>query len=252
MMDHTNKFNGKALIYSKFRPSYPDELVRDLLTEHQLNEHSLIADIGSGTGIMTKKLVDSHLRVLAVEPNEDMRRTAEKQLGNSSLFTSINGTAENTTLKSNSINFITVAQAFHWFDIESFKKECQRILKPSGKVMIISNSRLIHTSIMQEIISLYTRYSPDFLGFSNGQDDSKEIYDTFFLEGKYTSTSYHYPLIYNKAGFIGRHLSASYAPKEGDKEYPMFVEELSHLFEKYNVAGLVTLPNKTKTYCGFV
>ncbi|MBU7592868.1 class I SAM-dependent methyltransferase [Metabacillus halosaccharovorans] len=251
-MDHTNRFNGKADTYSKFRPSYPDELITNLITDYNLNERSHIADIGSGTGILTKKLVDFNLKVIAVEPNADMRRIAESQLKDNKLFTSINGTAENTTLNSNIVDFITVAQAFHWFDLQSFKKECQRILKPMGKVMIISNSRVTDSKIMKDIISIYTKYSPDFIGFSNGLDDSPETYEEFFFEKEYKFTSYDYPLIYNKQSFIGRHLSASYAPKREDKEYPMFIEELSYIFEKYHNSGFITLPNVTKTRCGLV
>ena len=208
-MNNTNRFNGRAETYSKYRPSYPIELINNLKTEHHLDEHTIIADIGSGTGILTKKLLEYNFKVFAIEPNTEMRKIAENRLKDYHLFTSINGTAENTTLNSNSVDFITVAQAFHWFDPISFKSECRRILKPFGKVMIISNSRVIESSIIQEIISIYTKYCPDFHGFSNGLDDSKEIFDVFFLEEKYNYISYNYPLTYNKSSFIGRHLSAS-------------------------------------------
>ena len=90
--------------------------------------------------------------------------------------------------------------------------------------MIISNSRVTNSKIMKEIISIYTKYSPDFIGFSNDLDDSPETYEEFFFQREYKFTTYDYPLIYIKHSFIGRYLSASYAPKKEDKEYPMFLK----------------------------
>ncbi|GKU80717.1 class I SAM-dependent methyltransferase [Niallia sp. NCCP-28] len=252
MMENTKKFNGKAAIYSKFRPDYPDELINDMISEHGLHQNSLIADIGSGTGILTKKLLDANFNVFAVEPNVEMRKLAEEQLKNNKRFISINGSAEYTTLDTSSVDFITVAQAFHWFDYKIFKKECGRILKPSGKVMIISNNRLKEADINQDIIKVYTEFCPEFHGFSNGLSDSEKIYDTFFLKGIYTTNSYQHPLTYNKSSFIGRHLSASYAPKKEDPHYPLIVEAFDNLFEKYCENGYVTLPNATISRCGFV
>ena len=77
---------------------------------------STIADIGSGTGILTQQLIHECSKVYAIEPNSDMRRVAEKRLRNEPGFISINGTAENTTLENESIDYITAAQSFHWFD----------------------------------------------------------------------------------------------------------------------------------------
>ncbi|WP_110927577.1 class I SAM-dependent methyltransferase [Bacillus massiliglaciei] len=121
-MDHTKRFNGKAESYSKFRPSYPDELITDLIADHNLNEHSLIADIGSGTGILTKKLINFNLKIMAVEPNTEMRSIAESQLRDHPLFTSVNGTAENTALASGTIDFITVARRFTGLTLQLLKE----------------------------------------------------------------------------------------------------------------------------------
>jgi len=251
-MENIKKFDQKATIYSKFRPDYPDALINDMISDHNLNHHSIIADIGSGTGILTKKLLDSHFKVFAVEPNAKMREVAEEKLKNNKNFISVNGAAEYTSLDTGSVDFITTAQAFHWFDHKMFKKECQRMLKPFGKVMIISNERLKEAAINQEIIKIYTKFCPEFRGFSNGLSESEEIYDKFFFNGAYITNSYHFPLTYNQSSFVGRHLSASYAPKKEDKHYSMIIEALHNLFEKYCQNGYVTLPNVTISRCGFV
>lgn len=136
-----NKFDGMGNIYAKFRPNYPKDFIDFLFTDLNLPKNCVFADIGAGTGILTKQLLEKGATVYAVEPNDDMRKVAENNLNKFSKFIPVKGTAESTTLPDNSIDIITVAQAFHWFDRQKFKKECQRILKPSGKVILIWNSR---------------------------------------------------------------------------------------------------------------
>lgn len=79
--------------------------------------------------------------VYGVEPNTDMRRKAEKELCGFKKFFSIAASAENTGLKSDSVDIITSAQAFHWFDTLKFKQECRRILKSRGLVVLTWNTR---------------------------------------------------------------------------------------------------------------
>ena len=119
-MKTTEKFTGKSDIYSKCRPNYPMEYIKYLISYNNLTSDNIISDIGSGTGILSRQLLDNNLKVIGVEPNDDMRSVAQKSLANYTNFVSINGTAENTGLENESINLITVAQAFHWFDKEKF------------------------------------------------------------------------------------------------------------------------------------
>ena len=79
--------------------------------------------------------LESGLHVIGVEPNDAMRKIAEQSLKLYSRFQSIKATAEHTTLKENSVDLVTVAQAFHWFDKEAFKIECQRILKKQKQML---------------------------------------------------------------------------------------------------------------------
>ena len=65
-----------------------------------------------------------------------MRLAAERALGGSPGFVSVKATAENTTLADKSVDVVTAAQSFHWFDADAFKRECKRILKPGGKAVL--------------------------------------------------------------------------------------------------------------------
>jgi len=152
------RFEGLGNIYAKYRPSYPQTLIEYLYSDVGVNKESIIADIGSGTGIFSKQLLEAGNKVIAVEPNDDMRAVAEFDLGIFPNFTSLNAAAENITLDDNSVDFITVAQAFHWFDMLMFKKECNRILKENGKVIIVYNGLDSSTEIAKEDDENYPDY----------------------------------------------------------------------------------------------
>lgn len=248
-----NIFNGVGETYAKYRPSYPQELLMYLCSEIGVNKFSTIADIGSGTGILTQQLIHECSKVYAIEPNSDMRRVAEKRLRNEPGFISINGTAENTTLENESIDYITAAQSFHWFDRLSFKKECKRILKPKGKVILIWNSRDETSELVRKIDSINQKYCPNFSGSACGMRGAKSPndFDDFFQQG-YKIKYFQNNLIFNKERFIGLHLSASYRLKENDRNYQNYINELTDFFNVYSNNEVLQMPNLTRCYVGDV
>ena len=173
-MKTTENFTDKVDIYAKYRPSYPNEYIEYLLSANELNENQIVADIGSGTGIFSRQLLDSGLHVIGVEPNDDMRKMAEQSLKRYPRFQSIKATAENTTLKENSVDLVTVAQAFHWFDKEAFKIECQRILKQKANVALVWNSRDVTSPLIKENAEICQKTCPTFKGFSGGIDETQK------------------------------------------------------------------------------
>ncbi|PYS30033.1 MAG: SAM-dependent methyltransferase, partial [Acidobacteria bacterium] len=121
--------------------------VTDLLTEEcGLTQQSIIADIGSGTGILSELFLKNENQVLGVEPNAPMREAGERLLERYSKFKSIEGAAEATTLLDDSVDFVSAGQAFHWFDQKLARDEFSRILKPSGCVVLIWNERRIDST----------------------------------------------------------------------------------------------------------
>ena len=248
-----NKFDGMGNIYAKFRPNYPQVFIDYLFANFGITNDSIFADIGAGTGILTKQLLEKKVKVYAVEPNDDMRKVAEANLSSFSNFILVNGTAENTTLADNSIDIITVAQAFHWFDKQKFKAECQRILKPLGKVVLVWNSRDSASDLVMQNDLINRKYCPDFKGFSGNRrgKSSEEDFSDFF-SGKYIEKIFDNPLKFTEQSFIGRNLSASYALKEFDTHYNSYVHELKKLFDKYSKNGTLIMPNLTRCYIGMV
>lgn len=246
------KFDGKGEIYAQFRPSYPQECIDTLFIQHGL-ANAVFADIGAGTGKLTQMLLEKGNTVYAVEPNADMRKLAEETLSDFRDFLSVNGTAENTTLPARSIDCITAAQAFHWFDRTAFQKECRRILKPNGIVILLWNSRDEASPLVQENDCINRLYCPNFKGFSGGMRGARadgEFSD--FFNGDYQTLQFDFPLFFNEQGFIGRNLSASYALKPTDAQYSVYVSALQTVFSKYAENGNVCMPNFTQCYIGTV
>ncbi len=249
---NTEKFSGKANIYEKYRPEYPKAFIEYLYNNAGFDQSSSIADVGAGTGILTRQLLEKGSRVFGVEPNDDMRKMAETKLAGFINFSLVNGTAENTQLAGQSIDFVTVAQAFHWFDALAFKKECARILKPEGVVVLVWNSRVAGSELVMENAEICKKYCPDFTGFSGGMEEKPSDLSIFFKDGLYETKHFDNKISYDLEGFIGRNLSASYAPNEKETNYVKFVNAITSLFDRYSVGGKVAVPNITRCYSGKV
>lgn len=250
-MDNTGKFTNKADNYVKYRPTYPKEFIDYLSSEVGFGKDSVVADIGAGTGILTKLLLDRAKSVYAVEPNLHMRQAGEKYCSEYKNFTAVDGTAEETSLPDKSVDFITAAQAFHWFDRDKAGLEFRRILKSGGKVVLVWNSRISSSEFIMENDELCRRICPNFNGFSGGTDEDGTIFD-FFRDGKCDCRIFNNDRQLSLEEYIGGSLSASYAPFEGEPNYNTFVEGLTKLFEKYSSGGKLLMPNNTRSYAGLL
>jgi SAM-dependent methyltransferase len=163
MSKHLNRFSSRVDNYVKYRPGYPSEIVDLLKSDCGLTESSVIADLGSGTGILSELFLRNGNTVFGVEPNEPMRSAGEQLLEGYDNFESVNGNAEATTLPAQSVDFVTAAQAFHWFDPAAAKHEFIRVLKPGGWVVLVWNERLVDsTAFLRDYESLLLRYGTDY------------------------------------------------------------------------------------------
>lgn len=248
-MSHTNRFDGKGDLYAKARPKYANELFGYMKNIMNISNESVFADIGSGTGIFAEQLLNCGYRVYAVEPNADMRRKAEENLSNYKGFSSIEGSDSNTTLPDHSVDYITAAQAFHWFDAEPFKKECRRILKPKGKVLIVYNFRDAEAGCTKALAELRRKYNSDFHGFSNGISDES---CRAFFDNNCEIFKCDNSLTYDRQGYINRLLSSSYSLKKSDSRFSEYIDSINQLFDRFAVDGKITVPNNTVAYIGKV
>ena len=251
-MNSDNKINGKGNSYSKYRPSYPKEYIDYLVKENNLNKYSKVFDVGAGTGILSEILAKRGLNVTAVEPNLDMAVFIQDLTKEYLNLNFINTLAEDISYNKKDVDLITVAQAFHWFDINKFNKQCKNILKDSGKVALLWNVRDENDKIIKESFDICKRLCEKFQGFSGGIGDNIDNIKNFFKDEKYNYAEFENNLEYDIEMFIGRNISASYAPNEGDKNYKIFIDELTDLFNRYKKNEKVIIKNKVKSYIGSI
>ena len=250
MDDPTKRFSDRVDNYLKYRPRYPKELLTFLLEEKIIQETSILADIGSGTGFFTELLLESGCQVFAVEPNKEMREAAEELLKGQARFTSVDGPAEATALKDNNIDFISVAQAFHWFDKEKTQEEFLRILKPGGYLALVWNNRI------KEDIPFQVGYNDLLIKYCPGSAKTNHYKITYDqIVEFYGGTDVQIFRCTNKQildfeGLKGRLFSSSYTPKEDDPNYQPLLSALKDLFDKHQVNGQVTMEYKTKMHYG--
>ena len=248
-MKNEQLFSGKGQNYTNARPGYPKECLELLKFQYSFGPGTVIADIGSGTGIFTSQLLALGATVYAVEPNEDMRRFADERLSGTAGFHSVHGLAEHTTLPDRSVDHVTVAQAFHWFDPVAFKAECRRILKPGGKVFLLWNLRVEDAPVSSRCAEVFTRYCPRFKGYNTGMKAGDRRIAEFF-EGRYSEYEFENPLTYDEEHFVERYLSSSYSLRENDANYHECIEEVRMIFRMFEKDGIVTVPNRTYLYAG--
>ena len=246
-MNYTIRFAGTGEIYAKARPKYAPGLFDYLKNTLKIPAGSVFADIGSGTGIFTGQLLDCGYRVCAVEPSEDMRKKAEEKLSHNKDFISVDGSDADMKLPSGSVDYITAAQAFHWFDAEAFRAECRRVLKPGGKVIIIYNSRDEKAACTKVLADLRHKYNPEFHGFSNGISDEK---CTAFFAGSCEIFRADNTQVYDRQGYINRVLSSSYSLKEGDDRYAEYLKDINGIFDMFSSDGYIAVPTLTVAYIG--
>jgi SAM-dependent methyltransferase len=247
--DATHRFSNRVDAYVRYRPGYPDELVATLLEQTGLDQNAVVADIGSGTGIFTRLLVDAGLEVYAVEPNNEMREAAEALLADEPKFNSVGAPAEGTGLADDSVDLITAAQAFHWFNNEITKQEFRRILKPGGRLALIWNRRNTSQPFQQAYDGILHEFAPEY-GVVNHMNLSNADLAAFFAAGSMTLLNFDYRQRLDFPGLLGRLKSASYCPDVDSPQYIPLVTELLALFDQFAVNGVIDFEYDTQLYLG--
>ncbi|MDX1941532.1 MAG: class I SAM-dependent methyltransferase [Saprospiraceae bacterium] len=246
----TARFSKTAEYYVRYRPTYPAALMDFFRSELNLTASSIIADVGAGTGKLTELFLQNGNRTYAIEPNREMRLAAERLLGSNVHFTSIDGTAENTNLPDQSIDFIAVGTAFHWFEPVATRHEFQRILKPNGYVLLTWNYRNNDRSaFMHEYEDFLLEYSSDYKKVKEAYPDDA-ILDQFFVENNWQQVIFENLQIFDFEGLKGRYQSCSYALEEDSPQFNNAMDALRLIFERHQQNGKVIHWYHTVLYYG--
>ncbi len=243
------RFSNRVENYIRYRPSYPQELIRLLEREANLSPESAIADIGSGTGISSELFLKAGYRVSGVEPNQAMREAAERLLSGHPRFRSVNGSAQATTLADQSIDLIVAAQAFHWFDTPEARAEFRRILKPGGKIALIWNERhLGSTPFLRGYEELLLRYGTDYAAIRHENIGAESL--TLLFPTGYETHTFPNSQRFDYEGLEGRLLSSSYTPAPGQPGYEPMLAELRRLFDEHQQDGQVSIDYDARVHLG--
>lgn len=248
-MNSVDRFSSRVENYAKFRPGYPPGILDVLESDCGLTEESVIADIGSGTGLLSEVFLKNGNVVFGIEPNELMRAKAEELLKSFANFRSVPATAETTTLPDGSIDFITAGQAFHWFDQAAAKREFTRILKHNGWVLLVWNARRLDaTAFLRDYEGLLLRYSPDYPVVRHENIDDGIA--GFFAPQPMKMVSVENVQRFDFEALKGRLCSSSYAPEPGNPNFELMLTDLQDIFNAYNENGVVNFDYDTKIYYG--
>lgn len=250
MQESVSRFCGLASTYHKYRPGYPDKVIKILREEAGLSPRHFIADIGSGTGLSCIPFLKNGNVVYGIEPNPEMRELAKEELKDYSRFLQLPGTAESPGMPAGTVDFVLVGQALHWFNLDKSKKSLKEITKKGGYLAIIWQERLIETEFMERLEQMIFDYSIDYSEVDYRKVRKEDI-RKFFHPYRYKEQSFPYKQEFDKEGLKGRLLSCSYLPVRSDHpDYNDMINKIEELFDHYNEDGKVTIPYNCKMYYG--
>lgn len=236
--------------YARFRPGYPPALIRCLREEFDLGPGSVIADVGSGTGISTAILLDDGHEVFAVEPNDAMRAAAERLLAGRPGFHSVAARAEATTLAGASVDWVVAAQAFHWFDVPAAQREFARILRPGGRVALFWNDRVFPTPFDHAYEAFLRTHAVDYNEVNHQGAAAADRVAQFFAPHAAQERRFENVQVLDLEGLRGRVRSCSYMPNEGHARYGEMSAALDALFGAHAKDGAVRMAYETRLHVG--
>jgi SAM-dependent methyltransferase len=245
----TERFTTRADNYARYRPGYPPEAVALLKQCCGLSAQAVVADVGSGTGILTALLLASGAQVIGVEPNDAMRAAAEAALRDWPRFRSVNGSAENTTLTGESVDLVVAGQAFHWFDVPKARLEALRVIREGGWGALLWNERPRDaTAFLADYEAMLMRYAPQYAAITASRANEASMREFFGAPMQLATFPNQQDL--NFEGLQGRLLSSSYAPEPDDPGHAPMMAALRQVFEAHERLGRVVLPYETLVYFG--
>jgi SAM-dependent methyltransferase len=249
-MDTTRLYSSKAEKYAKYRWDYAPPAIQTIFEVSQISEAASVADIGAGTGILSRHFAAKVACVFAIEPNPAMRELAVKALAEHPACQVIEGTAEATHLAAGSIDLITVAQAIHWFEPEPARSEFLRILKPGGWLAILRNYSADEelNEAMEKILTVENGFDVS----SEASLPTKKPARFYYGHDDFLKLAFPFSLQSTWEAFIGSWASAAPAPDQGQPLYPKFERAMRRIFDRFSVDGFLAVHGATELFLGQV
>ncbi len=244
--DPLHRFSNRVDDYVRYRPGYAPELMEWLRTSTEISASWAVADVGSGTGLLSREFLHLGCTVYGVEPNDEMRAAAEQELAGHARFRSVAGTAEATTLASGSVKLVSAGQAFHWFEPAATQREWRRVIEPGGFALVVFNSRMIDAT---PFMRAYDRYLIEYALDYTRVDHQRGLHEKLAVVfGNYEQARFPFTLRHRYDDVRGLSMSSSYVPAPGHPHHEAFFRGLRELFDEHAVDGGVAFPYETEAY----
>lgn len=235
--DPTRLYSNKARVYAQSRPDYAPEALEAFQNATRIPPHSVVLDVGSGTGLLTRHLLEYYDTVYALEPTPAMRRIAENDLGDQPGFHSLDARAEDIPLPEHSVDLITAGQAIHWFEPEPSLRAFQRAAKPQAW-LLLARIKSMDEELNQAIGVVY---SEEYGCLPQGEHPpSNLVPDSFyFADGGFDTLTFTHNHIETWECFLGGIASAAYAPDSDHPLYNRFVQATREIFDNFSKDDLL-------------
>lgn len=247
-------YSSKAESYAKYRWDYAPAAIEALFEIAGLGPNSVVAELGAGTGILTRRLCGRAGQVFAIEPNLEMRAFLVRDCGSLPGCTVLDTAAETTGLPDACLDAALAAQAIHWFEPQATRRELRRILKPAGWLALLDNrgtdpelnialraNDLAEGASAQPAEGQSTQPTP-------GAQIAPEAY--YFAPGAYQTLLFPFTIDQDWEAFLGAQLSASYAPDPGQLRFPDFTAAARGIFESFSRDGRLRVTGETRLMIG--
>jgi ubiquinone/menaquinone biosynthesis C-methylase UbiE len=247
-MDTKTVYSTKAEKYARFRWDYAVSAIATIINMTQMSTASTIADIGAGTGILTKHFVGKAQTIYAIEPNFELRQILTRELFQLPSISVVDGCAEATTLPDTSVDVITVAQAIHWFDPVPTRQEMMRVLKDKGWLVLLRNYGINSEQSAAVENFMTEEYGADFTVVT---ERPKEMPTRFYF-GNDNFQRFVFPFAFLQGweDFIGSLTTASFMPDEDHPLFPKLETEAKKIFSQYSDHGYWKVEGETELLIG--
>jgi ubiquinone/menaquinone biosynthesis C-methylase UbiE len=247
-MDPKKVFSTKAEKYAKYRWDYASDAIQSILNIAQMSNQSTVADIGAGTGILTRHFVDKAQKIYAIEPNFAQRQILARKLGAFPSISVMDASADDTQLPDHSIDVITVGQAIHWFEPKPARREMMRILRENGWLVLIRNNGA-DTEQNKAVRSLMTEeYGADLSIVT--QQPEKKPFRFYFGNDDFQTIIFPFAFQQGWEEFLGTLTTVSFMPDEGHPLFPKLERAAKEVFSQYSEHGSWKVEGETELIIG--